>query len=76
MTTDSSKARLELILTLSLPRDPGSTTCLESGSMKNLSRVANRTRQRAIDKKAPIAELKTTNHKSGSSLSLPPESDS
>ena len=46
--TDSSKARLELILMLSLPRDSGLTMFLESGNMKNLSLVANHTRQRVI----------------------------
>ena len=45
MMTDSSKACLEVILILSLPRDPEATTFLESGSMKNLSPVANRPRQ-------------------------------
>ena len=40
MTTDSSKAFLELILLLSLPRDPDLTTFLESGNMKNLVSVA------------------------------------
>ena len=42
MTTDSSKACLELIRLLSLPRDSGSTTFVESGNMKNLSSVADR----------------------------------
>jgi len=36
MTTDSSKAHLELILMLSLPRESGLTMFLESGNMKNL----------------------------------------
>ena len=61
MTTDSSKARLELILMLSLPRDPGLTMFLESGNMKNLSLVANRTRQHVINE-VP-ATNGTTNHR-------------
>ena len=47
--TDSSKARLELILLLSLPRDPDVTTFTESGSMKNLFPVADRRINRLID---------------------------
>ena len=46
MRTDSSKAHLELILLLSLPRAFEETTCVESGNMKNLSSVANRTHKR------------------------------
>jgi len=48
MTTNSSKARLELTLMLSLPQDSGLTTFLESGNMNNLSLVANRIRQHII----------------------------
>jgi len=47
MMTDSLKARLELILMLSLPRDPGLTIFSESGNMKNLSPVANCVHQHA-----------------------------
>ena len=74
MTTDSSKARLELILMLSLPRDSGLTMFVESGNMKNLSPSANRTRQRVIDG-VPAGDV-ITNRRQGSSLSLPPKSNS
>jgi len=67
---------LELILMLSLPRDPGVTTFLESGNMKNLCSVANRINQRVIDQAQSTSELGRTNHRKGSSLSLPPKSGS
>ena len=48
--TDSSKAVLEVILLLSLPRDPDVTLFFESGNMKNLSSVAVRECQRLSDR--------------------------
>ena len=73
MTTDSSKACLELILMLSLPREAGSTTFVESGNMKNLSPLTNRARQQGIDE-APAMKW-MTNRRKGSLLSLPPKSN-
>ena len=56
MMTDSSKAHLELILLLSLPRASGETTFLESGNMKNLSSVANRTHKHVSIYELPVAK--------------------
>ena len=61
MTTDSSNADLELILMLSLPRDPCWTTFLESGNMKNLSSVANHAHQHVIGEVAGAEEM--TDHR-------------